>query len=166
MQSSSKTDNKESKNLLLKRYYTMRKLSRILMVLSILSLLFSCTNSDDSIKKTSTSNHIFKKEFISFDYNANPSNSLKIDITTVIDVELNAENLYPDGLYLVVTQNFRHKNSFGTFSPSTHVDTLFVFNNTNKTYILNDDINYINASYSIENPEVIIHDRSFSFYTP
>ena len=150
----------------LKHYYIMSKLPKLLMAFSILFSLSSCTNTDDTSKQSTNSTQVFEKEFVSFDYNANSSNNLKIDITTVIDVELNAADLYPDGLYLVVTQNFRHKNSFGTFSPSSHVDTLFIFNNTNKTYILNDDINYINASYSIENPEVIIHDRSFSFYTP
>ncbi|WP_160318793.1 hypothetical protein [Lacinutrix algicola] len=50
-------------------------------------------------------------------------------------------------MYLVVTQNFIHKNSFGTFSPLSHVDTLFLFKNTNKAYLLNDDTN---ASYGAE----------------
>lgn len=143
----------------------MNKLPKTIKVLLISFLLFSCHKTDDFVQQNNT-NIVFERDFISFNYSANPTDNSKIDIRTVIDVELDAADLYPNGLYLVVTQNFRHRNSFRTFSPSTHIDTLFILNDTNRSYTLNDEINYINASYIIENPEVIIHDRSFSFYRP
>ena len=143
----------------------MKYTSKILASVLCLFLLVSCSNEDDNVPP-STNDDIFERDFVSFNYVKNTSDNSKIDISTVINVKLDADELYPNGLFLVVTQNFRHKNSFGTFSPSTHVDTLFIANHTEKDYTISDQISYINSTYIIENPEVIIHDRNFSFYTP
>jgi len=143
----------------------MRRLPKTIFVLSILLLVFSCTKNDDFVQQDNF-NVVFERDFVSFNYSANPTDISKIDISTVIKVKLDAEDVYPNGLFLVVTQNFRVKNSFNAYSPSSHLDTLRIINNSDRTYTLNDQISYLNASFIIEDPEIIIHDRSFSFYRP
>ncbi len=113
----------------------------------------------------SNSVHIFKKEFISNSYHRNSADTLTINISTVIDVQLE-DDTFSNGLYLIVDQNFRYRNSFGFFDPGSLVDTLFIANHTNRQFILNGSISYINASYYLAEPEVVIHDRNFSFYRP
>ena len=126
----------------------------------------SCSQNDDiPLNAPDNGTHIFDREFVSWSFNKNSNDNLKIDISTVIDVHLEDED-YSNGLYLIVLQNFRYKTSAGVFNPAEIIDTLFISNSSNRQYLLNSFIEYSDASLYIEDPDVIMHHRNFRFYRP
>ena len=132
----------------------------------VISLLFSCSKENNQEMNIDNGVHIFEKRFISSDYKKNASNNLKIDVTTVIDVKLDDDQNYSNGVFLIVNQNFRFRTQQNIFSPGSIIDTLFIFNHSHQNYTLNGNLEYLNQLDYLDTPEVIIHDRNFSFFTP
>jgi len=139
---------------------------KVLSFLFTIIFLTSCSASDNEIQNTvDNGSHTFERDFVTWTFNKNTSDNLKIDISTVIDVHLENDD-YTNGLYLVVLQNFRYKTSAGVYNPAEIKDTIFISNLSDRQYILNGYIEYSNPSLYIEDPEVIMHHRNFTFFRP
>lgn len=140
--------------------------STYLVISFIITLLcFSCsTKEENTNNENNNSFGIFEREFISSTYEKHLTDKLKINITTTIKVNLDDTTRYPSGVFLIVNQNFRIKNSIGTFDPASLNDTIFISNKTNRTIVLKGVINYFKIEHFINNPEVIVHDKNLKFF--
>ena len=133
----------------------------------LVPFLFSCSNeSNNNENPIDNGIYIFEKKYISSEYKKNSTDNLKIDITTIIDVELDDDQNFPNGVFLIVNQNFRFRTQQNIYSPGSLSDTLFIFNHSHQNYTLNGYLEYYNPSDYIDTPEVIIHDRNFRFFRP